>query len=139
MISAITGRGKLRFHFYRGNMTQEKFQNFLMHIMKRTERKVFAVSDNLTAHIGLDLKEWAGKNAGKIELFYLPYYSPHLNLAEYLNNNLKYEIVRKGYAKTKKEIENNAMNIMRSIGAKKTRVASFFDNDDVKYTKLADN
>jgi transposase len=136
MISAITSGGKLRFHFYSGKMTQEKFKEFLKYIMKKTDKKVFAISDNLGAHIALDLKAWAGANADKIELFNLPRYAPHLNPAEYLNNNLKYEISRKGYAKDKKEIKKNAMNIMRSIARKKNRVASFFDHEDVKYAKF---
>jgi transposase len=136
MISAITSGGKVRFHFYHGKMNQHLFKSFLHKIMKRTGKKVYAVSDNLSAHIGLDLKEWALENSVRIELFWLPYYVPHLNPAEYLNNNLKYEIAKKGYAKTKKEMEKNAMNIMRSIAAKKNRVADFFENEDVKYAKF---
>jgi transposase len=138
MISAITNGGKCRFRFYRGKMTQEMFKEFLLHIMRRTDRKVFAMSDNLSAHIANDLKKWAGENADKIELFYLPYYSPHLNPAEYLNNNLKFEIARKGYAKDKDEMKKNAINFMRSIASKKNRVASFFENKDVKYAKNHD-
>jgi len=136
MISAITSAGKLRFHFYRGKMTQAKFKEFLLHIMKRTEKKVFVICDSLSAHIALDLKAWVAENSDKIELFHLPYYAPHLNPAEYLNNNLKYEMVRKGYAKDKHEIKKNAMNIMRSITSTKGRIASFFDHEDVKYAKL---
>ena len=138
MISAITNGGKCRFHFYRGKMTQEKFKEFLLHIVARTDRKVFAISDNLSAHIANDLKKWAGGIADKIELFYLPYYAPHLNPAEYLNNNLKFEIARKGYAIDKDEMQKNAMNIMRSIVSKKNRIASFFENKDVKYAKNPD-
>jgi transposase len=138
MISAITSGGKCRFRFYRGKMTQEKFKEFLLHIMARTDRKVFAISDNLSAHIANDLKNWAGENSDKIELFYLPYYAPHLNPAEYLNNNLKYEIAVKGYATDKDEMLKNAMNIMRSFASKKNHIASFFENKDVKYAKNPD-
>lgn len=136
MVSAITSGGKVRFHFYSGKMTQEKFKVFLIHIMKKTDKKVFAVSDNLSAHIGANLKKWAEENSDKIELFFLPYYAPNLNPAEYLNNNLKYETARKGYAKDKAEIKTNSMNIMRSLTSKKNRIASFFEHDDVKYAKF---
>ena len=106
--------------------------------MKKSEKKVFAISDSLSAHIDNNLKKWLEKNADKVELFYLPYYAPEINPAEYLNNNLKYEVARKGYAKNKKEIENNATNVMRSFARKKNRIASFFEHDDVKYAKSDD-
>jgi len=136
MISAITNRGKLRFHFYQGKMNQDLFENFLLRLIAGTDKKVFAISDNLTAHHGLFLKAWAEKNTAKIRLFYLPSYAPELNPVEYLNNNLKYEIARKGYSKDKIEMKQNAMSVMRTLQSTNYRIESFFDNEFVKYAKF---
>jgi len=135
MVCAITNSGKLRFNFYHGKMNQDKFKGFLIRLITSTDKKVYAISDNLTAHHGLLLKEWEEKNNGKIKLFYLPSYSPELNPVEYLNNNLKNEMARKGYSKDKKETKKKAMSVMRSIQSTKNRIAGFFENEHTIYAK----
>ncbi len=135
MISAVTNQGKLRFHFYHTKMTQQLYIDFLEKLIKSTEKKVYAVMDNLSVHHGSVLKEWAEKNADKIKLFYLPSYSPELNPDEYLNNNLKHELEKSGYAKNTEELQTKAMLIMRSIQNTKGRVESFFEHKDVRYAK----
>jgi len=135
MVCAITNAGKLRFNFYHGKMNQDKFKVFLIRLITSTNNKVYAISDNLTAHHGLLLKEWAEKNNGKINLFYLPSYAPELNPVEYLNNNLKNEIARRGYSKDKKEIKQKAMSVMRSIQSTKNRIENFFEDEHTKYAK----
>jgi transposase len=135
MICAITNKGKLRFHFYQGKMNQDLFKFFLIRLIKSTTKKVYAISDNLTAHHGLLLQDWVKENAAAIKLFYLPSYVPELNPVEYLNNNLKYEMAKKGYSKDKNDIKNKAMSIMRSLQSKKNRIVDFFENENIKYAK----
>jgi hypothetical protein len=65
----------------------------------------------------------------------LPSYSPHLNPDEYLNNNLKYEMAKKGYSKDADEVQNKATSVMRSFQQSSTRVECFFENENVKYAK----
>jgi transposase len=133
MISAITNKGKLRFHFYKGKMNQNAFKSFLIKLITSTDKKVYAISDNLPAHHGLRLQAWLEKKTDKIRLFFLPSYAPELNPVEYLNNNLKFEAERKGYCKDEKEIQKNAMSVMRSLTSKKDRIVAFFENEKVKY------
>lgn len=45
--------------------------------------------DNLRVHHSELVKKWLDKHKDKIEVFYLPSYSPELNPNEYLNNSLK--------------------------------------------------
>jgi len=135
MISSITNKGKLRFKFYRGKMNQERYIDFLERLIKASDKKVYAIADNLNVHHGLKVREWAEKNTEKIKLFYLPKYSPHLNPDEYLNNNLKQELAKKGYSENADEVQKKATSIMRSIQKTKGRVKSFFDKDDVIYAK----
>ena len=46
---------------------------------------VFLVMDNLKVHHCKPVKEWLEKNKERIEVFYLPSYSPELNPDERLN------------------------------------------------------
>jgi transposase len=136
MISAITNQGKLRFHFYREKMNQDLFVDFLTRLIKSTDRKVYAIVDNLKVHHGVKiLKPWLETNVDKIKIFYLPSYAPELNPDEYLNNNLKTEMSKKGYSVNEDEVQEKAMSTMRSIGKKESRVSDFFEHKDVRYAK----
>jgi transposase len=137
MIAAITNTGKLRYHFYRGKFNQNIFMSFLKRIINTTGKKVFAIVDNSSIHRGGIIQNWKEKQTEFIRVFYLPSYTPHLNPVEYLNNNLKREMLNKGYSVNENEVEYKAMSIMRSFQSKKKRVISFFDNEHVKYAKLA--
>ena len=96
---------------------------------------MFAIVDNSSTHHGLLAQEWEELNTELITVFNLPSYAPELNPVEYLNNNLKLELVKKGYSKKADEVQKKAMSIMRSIQSTKNRVESFFDNEFVKYAK----
>jgi transposase len=135
MISALTSKGKLRYHFYRGKFGQDIFIRFLTRLVKGTDRKVFAIADNSKTHHGLLVQEWKELNAEHITVFHLPSYAPELNPVEYLNNNLKRDLLYRGYSKNENEVEIKAMSIMRSIQSTKDRVTSFFDNEYVRYAK----
>jgi len=136
LISAISNQGRLRFHFYHGKMNQDTFLDFLKGLVKKIDRTIFIITDNLPAHHGLRLKEWINENVDKIKLFHLPAYTPELNPVEYLNNNLKHVMARKGYYKDEKEIQNIAMRVLHSFRATKNRICSFFENVHVKYARL---
>lgn len=136
MISAITNQGKLRFHFYREKMNQNLFIDFLIRLIKSSDRKIYAIVDNLKVHHGVAiLKPWLEANTDKIKIFYLPSYAPELNPDEYLNNNLKHEMSKKGYSIDEDEVQEKAMSVMRSISKKKSRVSDFFEHPDVQYAK----
>jgi transposase len=135
MICAMTNTGKLRYHFYCGKFSQKIFTGFLRRVIKGTDRKVFVIADNAKTHHGLLVQDWKLKSSALITIFHLPSYVPELNPVEYLNNNLKLGLLYKGYSTNQDELENKAMSIMRSIQLTKNRVASFFDNESVKYAK----
>ena len=135
MISAITNTGGLRYHFYRGRFNGEIYMSFLTRLINTTDRKVFAIVDNSSTHHGNTVKEWLEKQTENITVFNLPSYAPHLNPVEYLNNNLKRDLLKEGYSVSEGEVETKAWKIMLSFLKKKGRVASFFDNERVKYAK----
>jgi transposase len=135
MISAITNSGKLRYHFYRRKFNQRIYISFLTGLINGSDKKIFAIVDNSSTHHGLLVQDWIEKNAQHIRVFYLPAYAPELNPVEYLNNNLKRVMLKKGYSLNENEIEKKAVSIMRSIQSTKNRVETFFDNEHVKYAK----
>jgi hypothetical protein len=135
MISAFTNTGKLRYHFYRGKFNQDIFIRFLTRVISGAGKKVFAIVDNSSTHHGLLVRDWKEKHADDITIFYLSAYVPHLNPVEYLNNNFKRDMLKKGYSVNEDEVETKAVSTMRSIQSKKNRIVSFFEHHDVKYAK----
>jgi transposase len=135
MITGFTNTGKLRYHFYRGKFNQDIFIRFLTRIINGTKKKAFAIVDNSSTHHGLLVRAWKEKHKDSITIFYLPAYVPHLNPVEYLNNNFKRDMLKKGYSVNDDEVETKAVSTMRSIQSKKNRIVAFFEHDGVKYAK----
>jgi len=75
--------------FCRDNMNSKRLITFLRRLTKDVGRKVYLILDNLRVHHSELVKKWLDKHKDKIEVFYLPSYSPELNPDEYLNNSLK--------------------------------------------------
>ena len=109
MISAISSDGNCRYMLYEKFMNQQRFKDFL-HLITRakTSRKVIVITDNLGVHHGNEIKQWVADRKDKIELFFLPEYSPELNPDEYLNQVLKQSVHSGILPKTKDDIKKNS-------------------------------
>ena len=88
-ISAISNAGAIRFMTYTSTMTAALFIVFLGKLAAWAGQKIFLIADRLKAHDAKAVDEWVAEHRDRIELFYLPRYSPERNPDEYLNNDLK--------------------------------------------------
>jgi transposase len=134
MISAITNTGKSMFALYDESINVDRFLDFLKKVIdSNNSKKVFMILDNLRVHHAKLTKEWIKKHKEKIELFYLPAYSPDLNPDEYLNQHYKKNANKNNIPKNKDELKNNTQNYINKIQNDKEKIASFFQNESVKY------
>jgi transposase len=133
MISAVTNRGKLRFMCYEDSMNQQKLIVFMKRLVKDSRRKVFLVLDNLKVHHGKLVAAYVENNKDKIEVFYLPPYTPERNPDEYLNGNPKREIAKRGHSKDMKELRSKTNEIMRKFQKSEEHVRSYFKNKYISY------
>jgi len=62
-------------------MNIDRFLEFLKGHIKIRHRKIL-ILDNLKVHPGKEVTKWVKKIKERIELFYLPAYSPDLNWEE---------------------------------------------------------
>ena len=93
MISAIANGGELAFSLFAGRFTAKVFIAFLDRLTRQHEgRKIFLICDNHSTHHAKAVKTWVSKRRERIELCFLPAYSPELNPDEYLNQDLKRHI-----------------------------------------------
>ena len=137
MISSITNQGKVRFMFYEGSMNAKMFIRFLRRLVKDASKKVHLILDNLPTHDSKVVKEWAEKRKDKIELHYLPSYSPDLNPDEYLNCDLKAELAKSGSRKNRTQFQGQVKSKMRSLSKQPRRIKSYFNSHKLDYIKKA--
>jgi transposase len=81
MVSSVTNRGKVEFMIYSGSMNADRLIEFMKQLIQTKDRKTFLILDNLRVHHSKVVKRWVEENKDKIELFYLPSYSPEKNQA----------------------------------------------------------
>lgn len=137
MLSAITNQGKVRFMIFNDTMNQQKLIDFMRRMIKDIHEKVFLILDNLKVHHGKLVKAWLEEHRDRIELFFLPSYSPELNPDEYLNNALK-QVVHSGIKpRTSAELNSKTQSFMRRLQQNSDRVKSFFGHKNVQYIKCA--
>ena len=79
------------------------------------------------------MKEWLEKNAARIEVFYLPSYSPELNPDERLNADLKHAITTSVPRRTKDGLLKKTTEHMNKVKASPERVKSYFKDKHVAY------
>jgi transposase len=90
MISAVANSGQLHFRLFEGRFTAKLFIDFLARLTaQHPGRKIFLICDNHSAHHAKTVQAWVAKRADRIELLFLPAYSPELNPDEYLNQDVK--------------------------------------------------
>lgn len=106
---------------------------FLRRLLMSTKKKVFLILDNLRVHHAKKVKEWLKKQNNKIELFFLPSYSPEYNPDEYINKDLKLEMSKKPRARSEKELKNEASCYLSFLQKRKNKVANFFKHKKVLY------
>jgi hypothetical protein len=78
-------------------------------------------------------KKWADEYKEKIELFYLPGYSPELNPEERLNADLKHAIRSKVPVRTKAKLKEAAIKHILILEQSPDRVKKYFQDPYVKY------
>lgn len=126
MMSAITNQGKLRFMLYKDNMNADRIIDFMRRLIVDTDRKVFLILDNLRAHHSKKVTNWLSDKKEKIEVFYLPPYSPEYNPDEYLNGDLKRNIGVKAQARSVDDIEKSTRSFMKKLQLNRVHVKSYF-------------
>lgn len=133
MIATVTNQGKARWMIIDEAFDADKLIEFLQALIKDAGRKVFLILDNLRVHHSKLVKAWVMQHADKIELFYLPSYSPELNPEERLNADLKREMGKRVPIRTKAKLREAANEHMTMLDNSPQRVMAYFQDRRVRY------
>jgi transposase len=83
MVSAVSMQGAMHWMVYEGMMNSALFTEFLALLIHDIKGKIFLVLDNAGYHKSAETNKWLDKHRDRIELFFLPSYSPDLNPDEW--------------------------------------------------------
>ena len=133
MISAISNRGHLQFMIIDGRFNSEVFQNFLKRMIKYSRQKIYFITDGHPAHKTKKLNEWLAQNKKRIEVFFLPPYSPELNAQEYVNQDVKTNVIGKKRPINKEQMKIHVTDFMMERKNNKKQVQKYFHEEHVRY------
>jgi len=136
MVSAITNRGRVHWMIVDGTFDTDKFIEFLKGLIKYSRVKIFLILDNLRLHHSKKVTAWVEKNKDRLELFFLPAYSPDLNPDEHLNSDLKYGIGSKIPSRTKKNLSNAAEEHLQMLKKSPERIVKYFNDPAITYAAM---
>lgn len=133
MISTVTNRGTLRFMIFTGRMNAGMFIRFLERLLRSATDKVILIVDRHPSHMAGKVDRWLAQRTDRIEIFYLPPYSPELNPDEYLNNDVKSNAVGRRRAGSQAELVANVRGYLASTQRRPEMVCSYFHAKHVRY------
>jgi len=133
MISTVTNQGKVEFMIYSGTMNADRLVQFLEQLIKGKKQKIYLIIDNLRVHHGNIVKEWVQDNKDKIELFFLPSYSPEKNPDEYLNCDLKQGLSQKPSPRNQEKLTEHLREHMVLLQNNPNRVRKYFQHKEINY------
>lgn len=132
MISAVSPQGHFRFMLHQGSVTAKVFREFLKRLLVGTDKPVFVVVDGHPIHKAKLIKEFIEKQQGKLKLFFLPPYSPHLNPDETVWGHVKREASKK-VIQDLDGMKRLAISALRRIQKLPDLVKSFFQQPECQY------
>jgi transposase len=135
MISAIGLNGSMQFMVHEGSGTAEVFLRFLQQLMLDARQPIILVVDGHSIHKAKLVKEYVASTQGKLELVYLPPYSPQLNPDEQVWKNVKAEVAKKPSG-NKFEFRLVVEKALLRLQAMTHVVASFFRHPECGFVNL---
>lgn len=134
LIAAISNTGTLRFRVFDERFTGPLFLDFLKRLVKDNKgRKVRLILDGHPAHRARIVRDWVAANPALIELHFLPGYSPELNPAECLNQDVKTNALGKRRPINVTELKADIRCFLRSCQRRPAKVARYFHERHVRY------
>ena len=132
MISAVSAQGEFRFMLHDGSVGAKVFVEFLKRLMVNAKKPVFLIVDGHPIHKAKMIKNFVDRLDGKLRLFYLPPYSPHLNPDETVWAHVKRRVSRQ-VVESADDMKRLALGALRSIQKLPDLVKSFFRQPECQY------
>jgi transposase len=132
VIAAVSNKGSLRFGVFKERFTGPVFLDFLRRLVRQAKgHKLVVIVDGHPAHRAKLVRDWVAAHPEQIELHYLPGYSPELNPAELLNQDVKTNALGRRRPHTLTQLISEVRAYLRSRAQR--HVIAYFQESHVNY------
>jgi transposase len=115
-----------------GTKSGTEFLAFLVVLVARyAGRRILLVCDNGRFHTTKAVQRWLAEHRDQLEIFWLPPYSPSLNLIERLWGHIKRTILANVLFSSLDELEAAFRRGVRFLTGDRSRMSFMFDHDDL--------
>lgn len=137
MASAISMRGAMHWMIYEGMMDSALFIEFMNLLIRDIRGKIFLIVDNAPYHKSKATNDWVKEHSNRIELFFLPSYSPDLNPDEWVWKNVKNDSIARVVPQRPGHLFEIADRALRMLRATPGKIRSFFADPHLDYIRCA--
>ena len=134
LLSAVTSKGHMRFMVKeKGGVNADVFIEFLKRLVTGATHPIFLIVDRGPAHRAKKTLAFVKKLAGKLQLFFLPPYSPDRNPDELVWKHLKADTVGRMVITDKADFKEKVLSALRSLQKTPEKIRSFYQKSSLKY------
>jgi len=109
------------------------YLRFLKRLVQGRQHKLFVITDRHPVHTRRLVQDWLEIHKDEIEIFYLPSYSPDLNPAEYLNNDVKQQVHDKPPTMSLAQLKKRTASVLMRLQKLPARVSRYFCHPSIAY------
>ncbi len=132
MLSAVSKEGDFRFMVHEGTVNAKVFRGFLKRLMASAGTPIFLVVDGHSIHKAKLVREYVEAQNGRLKLFFLPPYSPHLNPDEQVWRYVKSEVAKR-LVTSKDDLKAKLNSVMHRLQKSRRIVQGFFQHPQCIY------
>jgi transposase len=133
MVAAISTRGHMRFMVNQGRVTADVLCDFLKRLMHNAQQPIFLIWDGHPTHKSKKVRECIESFEGKLEVYFLPSYSPELNPTEQVWRSVKNHGVGRKSVFGPDQLKSAVIGCLRRLQKIPKIIQAFFRHPDCSY------
>ncbi|GAA2629633.1 hypothetical protein GCM10010307_20600 [Streptomyces vastus] len=133
-MSAISTKGRMHFMVFTETFDADVMCRLLDRLIGHFARKVHLVVDGHSAHRSRKVRAWLADHPDRIELHFLPSYSPELNPDELVNADLKWSLPMDSRARDQAQLAAETRRFFHRRQRQPHIVRGYFGGPHVRYT-----
>ena len=133
MVAAISSEGELHFQVMPQSFNGKAFVEYLKRFSQEVSHPIWIVTDRYSVHRSKVVMEYLATTNGRIQIFFLPAYSPELNPVELIWNNIKPQKIARYLIQSAEELVERAKDLLESLKQMPDKVCAFFKKESVRY------
>jgi transposase len=137
MISAISTRGEMHWMVHTESMNSALFTAYLDYLIHDIEGKIFLIADRARYHTSKETAAWLKEHEDRIEMFFLPPYSPDLNPDEWVWKNVKHDSIYRVIPQHPDHLFEIAGQALRALWKVPEKIRAFFADPNLAYIRRA--